>query len=151
MKEQLTKRLHSYLLENHMDLLISLQEDHRLKEYLNRKVSSVKAYWEDLLAEKRPEYVIEALCMEELTSDLRPSRFEFVRNLLEEEFEEDYRRMLGCGILSYEVINLIGACEPIFNIYGLTDDSDDRSDLRHAVIGMIAEYVNEGEGIRVKG
>jgi len=142
MKELLIRRLHSYLLENQMDLLISLQEDHRLKEYLNRKVSSVKDHWERLAAENRPEYVIEALCMEELTSDLRPSRFEFVRNLLEEEFEQDYQRMLQCGILSYEVINLIGACEPIFMIYGVDDDAAIRDELRAAVTGMISEYVS---------
>jgi hypothetical protein len=151
MKELLTRRLHSYLLENHMDLLISLQEDHRLMDYLNRKVSSVKDYWSALEAENRPEYVIEALCMEELTGDLRPSRFEFVRNLLEEEFEADYRRMLGCGILSYEIINLTGACEPIFGIYGLTDDAEDRKELRYAVLGMIAEYIGGEERYGVNG
>ena len=134
-----------------MDLLISLQEDHRLKDYLHRKVESVKDYWESLQAEKRPEFVIEALCMEELTCDLRPSRFEYVRNLLEEDFEAHYRRMLGCGILSYEVINLIGACEPIFEIYGLTDSDDDRRELRYAVTGMIAEYVGESEPLSVNG
>jgi hypothetical protein len=141
MKELLLRRLHSYLLEYHTDLLISLQEDHRLTEYLHRKVSSVKNYWEQLQVENRPDYVIEALCLEELTCDLRPSRFAFVRNLLEEEFDTDYRRMLDCGILSYEVINLIGACEPIFGIYGLTDDTDDRKELRFAVIGMISKYI----------
>jgi hypothetical protein len=151
MKKLLTRRLHSYLLENHMDLLIALQEDHRLDAYLDRKVASVKEYWDALIAENRPEYVIEALCMEELTSDLRPSRFEFVRNLLEEQFEKYYRRMLVCGILSYEVINLIGVCEPIFQIYGLTEDADDRKALRQAVAGMIAEYVGDGEEITVAG
>lgn len=151
MKELLIRRLHSYLLEHHMDLLISLQEDHRLKEYLHRKVASVKDYWETLQAERRPDYVIEALCMEELTGDLRPSRFEYVRNLLEEEFGADYRRMLSCGILSYEVINLAGACEPIFEIYGLSGDSDERRDLHRAVTGMIAEYVSKSERISVDG
>jgi hypothetical protein len=151
MKELLTRRLHSYLLENHMDLLISLQEDHRLNEYINRKVGSVKAYWEELQAENRPEYVIEALCMEELTADLRPSRFDFVRRLLEEDFEKDYQRMLECGILSYEIINLIGACEPIFSIYGLEDEDADRKGLRYAVTGMIAEYVGQEERISVNG
>lgn len=132
-----------------MDLLIALQEDHRLAAYLQRKVASVKDYWELLQAERRPEYVIEALCMEEMTSDLRPSRFEFVRNLLEEAFPADYSRMLGCGILSYEVINLIGACEPIFLIYDFSDDMDDRKEMREAVIGMITEYVGSNTELGV--
>jgi hypothetical protein len=102
MKEQLINKLHSYLVQNHLDLLISLQEDHRLSHYLRNKVESVMELCRELQAANRPEYVIEALCMEELTRDLRPSRFEYARALLEEEFEGAYRRMSDSGILTYE-------------------------------------------------
>lgn len=141
MKEHLIKRLHSYLVQNHIDLLISLQEEHRLTHYLEYKASSVKVMYEGLEAEKRPANVIEALCMEELTRDLRPSRFGYVRALLEEEFEEDALRMAGNGILAYEVINLMGACEPIFEVFGFGQEMEDSKELRYAVMGMIAEYL----------
>ena len=141
MKEQLIDKLHSYLLQNHLDLLIALQEDHRLTHYLEHKVSSVKELYEALQAENRPVYVVEALCMEELTRDLRPSRFEYVRALLDDEFEEDYQRMSNSGILTYEVINLIGACEPIFEVFGFGEENEDSGELKYAVMGMIAEYL----------
>jgi hypothetical protein len=141
MQELLMNKLHAYLVQNHLDLLISLQEDHRLEPYLKSKVASVKELYDTLSAEKRPPYVIEALCLEELTRDLRPSRFNYMKNLLEEEYEAEYLRMRESGILTYEVINLIGACEPIFEVFDFSEDHEDHKELRYAVMGMIAEYL----------
>jgi hypothetical protein len=141
MKAQLINRLHNYLVQNHLDLLISLQEDHRLGHYLEHKVDSVMDLCEALQAEHRPVYVVEALCMEELTRDLRPSRFEYVRALLEEEYKTDHQRMTTGGILTYEIINLIGACEPIFEVFGFGEEREDGKELKYAVMGMIAEYL----------
>lgn len=142
MEKTLTNKLHAYLVENHLDLLISLQEDHRLTPYLHQKVASVKDLSDTLLAENRPSYVIEALCLEELTRDLRPSRFNYMRALLEEEFTADYHRMRESGILTYELINLIGACEPIFEVFTFSEANEDDPELRYAITGMIAEYID---------
>jgi len=141
MKTQLLKQLHHYLLQNHTDLLIALQEEHRLEPYLRQKVESITDLLKQLQDEKRPLYVIEALCLEELTRDLRPSRFNYMRELLEAEFEKPYQRMLQSGILTYELINLIGACEPIFEVFAFGEETEESRELRHAIMGMIAEYL----------
>ena len=141
MKAQLIRQLHHYLLHNHTDLLIALQEEHRLEHYLSQKVDSVTDLLAQLQEEQRPAYVIEALCLEELTRDLRPSRFNYMRELLEAEFEPDYKRMNQSGILTYELINLIGACEPIFEVFAFGEETEDSRELKHAVMGMIAEYL----------
>jgi hypothetical protein len=141
MKTQLIKQLHNYLLHNHTDLLIALQEEHRLEHYLKQKVDSVGELLAQLEEESRPAYVIEALCLEELTRDLRPSRFNYMRELLEAEFEKPYKRMRDSGILTYELINLIGACEPIFEVFAFGEDTEDSNQLKYAIMGMIAEYL----------
>ncbi|MES2107934.1 MAG: hypothetical protein V4577_04270 [Bacteroidota bacterium] len=141
MKEQLISKLYSYLLENHLDLLIALQEDHRLTPYLETKVASVRELWEGLEAENRPVYVVEALCLEELTRDLRPSRFNYMRDLLETEFDTACRRWHKSGILAYEVINLIGACEPVFEVFGFGEENEDSRELKYAIMGMVEEYL----------
>lgn len=82
LERRLACRLQSYLLENHFELAIALQEDHRLRHYLESKAHSVRELIMGLLLQNRPAYVIEALCLEELTRDLRPSRFQYVRALL---------------------------------------------------------------------
>jgi hypothetical protein len=141
MKTLLIGKLHSYMVQHHTDLLIALQEDHRLRHYLNSKVESISGLIEQYQQENRPAYVIEALCLEELTRDLRPSRFSWMRELLEEEFPDDYDRMNKSGILTYELINLIGACEPIFEVFQFGEDTEDSHQLKYAVMGMIAEYL----------
>ena len=141
MQQILINKLHAYLVNNHLDLLISLQEEHRLMPYIQSKVASVKAYQEELEEQHRPAYVIEALCLEELTRDLRPSRFNYMKNLLEEEFETESLRMRESGILTYEIINLIGACEPIFEVFGFSEAQEDNKELRYAAMGMISEYI----------
>lgn len=141
MKTLLIGKLHSYMVQHHTDLLIALQEDHRLSHYLGSKVDSISGLIEDLQNENRPNYVIEALCLEELTRDLRPSRFSWMRELLEAEFPQDFQNMSRSGILTYELINLTGACEPIFEVFGFDEDHEDLPALRNAVTGMIAEYL----------
>ncbi|GAA4910044.1 DUF1896 family protein [Mucilaginibacter defluvii] len=146
MKTLLIGKLHSYMLQHHTDLLIALQEEHRLSHYLSTKVDSVSGLIEQLQTEERPGYVIEALCLEELTRDLRPSRFSWLREVLEAEFPDAYRRFGRSGILTYELINLIGACEPIFEIFQFGEDTEDSNQLRNAITGMIAEYLENQEG-----
>ncbi|OOQ60009.1 hypothetical protein [Mucilaginibacter pedocola] len=141
MKTLLIGKLHSYMIQHHTDLLIALQEEHRLSHYLGSKVDSISGLIEGLQKENRPSYVIEALCLEELTRDLRPSRFSWMRELLEAEFPKAYQQMNRSGILTYELINLIGACEPIFEVFGFGEDHEELPALRNAVTGMIAEYL----------
>jgi hypothetical protein len=141
MKEQLISKLCSYLLDNHTDLLIALEEDHRLNHYLHQKVESISELLTQLEEERRPAYVTEALCLEELTRDLRPSRFNYMKELLEQEFEADCHKMRESGILTYELINLIGACEPIFEVFGFGEENENSKELRYVVMGMIAEYL----------
>ncbi|MBL4674955.1 MAG: hypothetical protein JKY70_01920 [Mucilaginibacter sp.] len=141
MKTLLIGKLHSYMVQHHTDLLIALQEDHRLSHYLGSKVESISGLIDDLQMENRPNYVIEALCLEELTRDLRPSRFSWMRELLEAEFPETHQQMDRSGSLTYELINLTGACEPIFEVFAFGEEHEDLPALRNAVTGMIAEYL----------
>lgn len=78
--------------------------------------------------------------MEELTRDLRPSRFNYVKNLLEKDFESDYLHMKQSGILTWEIINLIGACEPIFEVFGFSETHKEDPEMHRAVADMISEY-----------
>lgn len=141
MKTLLIGKLHSYMVQHHTDLLIALQEDHRLSHYLGSKVDSISGLIQQLQQENRPGYVIEALCLEELTRDLRPSRFSWMRELLEDEFPQEHRQMQRSGILTYELINLTGACEPVFEVFGFGEEHEDLPALRAAITGMIAEYL----------
>ena len=141
MQQVLIAKLHEFLIQNNMDLLISLQTENKVSSYLTEKVDSVGPLVDELLAESTPAYIIQECCMDELTKDLRPSKFNYIATILEEEFEADYTRQNENGILAYEVINLIEVCKPVFEALGFTVDNENDKGLRYAITGAVKEYL----------
>ncbi len=139
----LIEKLRSYLVHNSPDILIRLQHDFSLTQYLEDKVFQVMPLAEQLIAEQKPQYIIEELCMDELTKDIRPSRFLYIRGLLEEEFRQTYERFREMGVLTYETINLIDACNPVFDHIGFTEENEDDRQLRYAITGAISGYLEQ--------
>lgn len=64
--------------------------------------------------------------------------YDYIKLVLEEEFLETYLRFSNCGILHYELTNILEICSPL--ILGL--DQDDRY-LRYEVTSTIAYYLQE--------
>ena len=139
MKKILFNKLHEYIRENNPDLLFQLEEDRRLTEYLSDKISTVSA----LIKQKNinePAYIIEDTCMDILTQDLRPSKFNYISNLLQEEFGSAYIQLQEYGTLKFEVINMINLCLPVFEDLNFSEENEDNQFLRYAIIGTIKEY-----------
>src|SRR3546814_18074976 len=88
---------------------------------------------QQLLSEGKANYIIEELCMNELTADLRPSRFDYLKTVLAEDFPDDYNRMAEAGVLTYAVVNLSEACASVLETHGVTEDNEDDRFLRTAV------------------
>jgi hypothetical protein len=143
MKEILFRKLHQYVKDNNPELLLQLEEEHKVTAWLSDKLKSI----ETILAahEGPPEYIIEEVCMKELTNGLRPSKFNYISNILEEEFENEYRQFLDAGILQFEIINLIRECQPVFEAIGFTEENEDGDDLKNVVAGTISEYLEKRE------
>jgi hypothetical protein len=70
-------------------------------------------------------------------------RYDYLRLVFEEEFEESHLTFHVSGILVYELLNLLAACAHWFDEFGFPESEDSRL-LRYAVTGTIAEYL-EGE------
>lgn len=140
MQKILIVKLHQYILENNLDLLITLQEQGNEESYLKEKMSSIDTLLDQLMNENTPAYLIEERCMDVLTQDLRPSKYNYLTSVLEEEFENNYSRLKRNGTLPYEVINLIELCNPLFETIGFTEGNEDDRHLRYAITGAILEY-----------
>lgn len=141
MQELLITKLHGYITQNNPDLLLALQQEENVTRYLEEKVAGIENLFEQLQAANMPPYLIEERCMEALTQDLRPSKFNYLVTVIEEEFEPDYYRLKESGTLTYEVINMISACTPVFEAFGFTKDNEDDRHLRYAITGAIKEYL----------
>ncbi len=141
MQEMLKEKLWTFIVHNNLDLMLNLQQDFSVTSYLEMKLFNVWPLVSQLLAENNPEYVIEELCMEELTKDLRPSKFNYIQGVLEDEFEEDFLRIKESGLLTYEIINLITESETVFETLGFMQDNEQDRMLRYAIAGTIRQYM----------
>lgn len=145
MKKSLFINLVEYLRENNPDILFSFQDDGSLISYIKQKINSVDGLIHELKEQHRPDYIIEELCMDALTADLRPSKYQYIRRLLEEEFSEEYQQMLGTGLLRFEIMNLISNCNPLFEVFGFSEEIEEDRNFRYTVIGTIKEYFEQSE------
>lgn len=136
-KEQLLE----YIRENNPEILFQLGQQGGLKQYLSQKLSAAAELIETLKKEGHPVHLIETLCFEQITADLRPSKFNYIRNLLIEEFEETYVQLYGLGVLQYEIINMINYCISVFEDLRFSEETADNRFTRYAISGMISEYL----------
>src|SRR3546814_10005118 len=97
MQTTLMEKLRAYITEHNPDLLLQLQGNFSVTQYLEDKVAMVMPMVQQLLSEGKANYIIEELCMNELTADLRPYRFDYLKTVLEEDFPDDYNRMAEIG------------------------------------------------------
>jgi hypothetical protein len=141
MKENLIRRLHEYLKANNPDLLVQLKEDSLVKEYLLAKVNSVKALIHQNERKQRPCSNDIDACMDILTQDLRPSRYNYIRIILEEDFGKINTQLIGSGLLQLEVINMISYCNSVFEDLNFSEANKGNRFTRYAISGTIAEYL----------
>lgn len=138
----LVEKLRSYIVINNPDLMLTLQGQTRFTRYLEDKVYAIEGLIDELVASGKPQYVIEELCLYELTRELRPSRFNYLKAIFEEEFSGQYERFRELGVLTYELTNLVDHCQALFEHFGFSEDKEDDRLLRYAVIGAIDEYLD---------
>src|ERR1019366_1407976 len=98
MQAILIDKLHRYLKQNNPDLLLQLEDEGKVTEYLSNKIKIVDALL-DQQDTKQPSYIIEEACMDILTQDLLPSKYHYICGILEEEFTATYRQFQKSGTL----------------------------------------------------
>ena len=142
MQGTLINNLYQYISANNPDILLDVEETGSVTTYLSDKVSSVDFLYKQLCTEGKPAYIIEELCMDFLTQDLKPSRYNYIRNILEAEFELKYKELIESGILLYEVSNIIKYCQSVFDDLNFSEANEENRFLRYAITGVIKEYLD---------
>ncbi len=145
MQDILINKLYEYIRENNPDVLIPLEEDGSVIQYLKNKVNAIEGLFKQLQKEHKPAYIIEEVCMEALTKDLKPSKFNYICAILEEDFEGAYQQLQESGTLKFEVINMITYCKPVFESLGFTEETENDRQVRYAVTGAVSEYLAKNQ------
>ncbi|MBA4198914.1 MAG: hypothetical protein C0459_15325 [Chitinophaga sp.] len=141
MKEILIGKLLEYIRDNNPDILFALEAEDKLRIWLYDKVNAAGPLIQHLRKSKQPEYVIEETCLQEITKDLRPSRYNYILHTLEEEFENDYKQLLQSGLLQHEVINMINYCNSTFDDLVFAEENEDNQFIHYAITGVVSEYL----------
>ncbi|MFC4872127.1 DUF1896 family protein [Negadavirga shengliensis] len=141
MKHILKEKLHNYLLSEHPDLLNDLQEDQGITAFIEQKVEGVTSLMEELGGQKIPEYIIVEKCMDALAGEFPPSRYNYILNVLEEEFSNDFLRFQANGILRWEVLNMLRECAQVFDAFDIDRPFEESRELYYAVTGTLHEYL----------
>lgn len=134
MSDKLQGLLLGYIRENNPDLLFQLDEDDALHVWVLEKIREV----EMVLQQSKP--IADHEFLDLMTADLKPSKFNYLRDLLEEEFPEDYERLKESGMMRYEIVHLIHLCSYYFETMPISEDPDENRQLDYAVNGVITDY-----------
>lgn len=137
MEELLLEKLYRFIVHNNPDLLVTLQGSQKLADYMEQRLQQVKPQLAEIQASGKPAHIIEDKCMDVLTAELRPSRFHYIRAVLEAEFETAYYRYVNNGSLTYQVISLMEECNPVFDDFGFSEENQHHGKLRTAITNTI--------------
>ncbi|MGF7231962.1 hypothetical protein [Arachidicoccus sp.] len=141
MEQKLIEELRTYITYHNPDLFIKLRSHCSLQSYLEKKIKEIQPLLKRMTTEGCPEYVIEQLCIVEMTASLRPSKFKYIRRLLKDKFYEDYNQMKEAGTLTYEIIQLIDWCEDGFESFDFNEDNEEDVLLREVIRQGIKHYM----------
>ncbi|RPD43139.1 hypothetical protein [Chitinophaga barathri] len=142
MQELLTQRLHTYLVDHSPEIVSSLQQTGGYTDYLHGKVDSVDHLLASLLAREMPAYEIEEQCMAQMISELGPSRFRYVLDILEEDFSDYLTQFTHSGVRIHAVMSLLTVCGEEFDRFGFSFETQDNRLLRYSIVGAISEYIS---------
>lgn len=142
MHSKLMEKLRAYILINNPELADWLHADYSMSQYLEDKVMAVMPLLQQLRAEGNPDHSIEELCLNAMTQDLRPSRFQYIREVMENEFPQEYRQLALKGVLTFEIIQILDLCTSVFEIYGFSQETKDSRFLRYAIIVVLHQHFN---------
>ena len=143
MRRKLITWLHAWMIEHCPQLLIELQQQFMVSDYLANRINSISELLNGLLETGHPDYIIEEQCMAALTADLLPSRYDYLHDVVEEEFPVEFEQWKRSGILTYELSNLVNECNPVFDLFLFSEDNEDDRELYYAITGSVSAYLEQ--------
>lgn len=122
--------------------MFNLQEGYSVSTYLEDKISKVMPYVLKQIEEGKEGYAIDELALLEMTKDLRPSKFNYIKDVIEHDFVDQFHKFREAGVLTYECINMIEACNDLFTNFDFREGNTVDNRLRHAIIARLHDYLS---------
>lgn len=146
MIHHLMERLWAYIITHNPELMERLTEDNDVTLYLEAKVNAVIPKMEQLFAEGQAEYVVAELCLNDLTEDLRPSRYDYILALLYEEYSAYYTCFKQAGNLRYETMRMAESCKAVFDNLDFKEENMESNLVYQSILVAMQQYLFATEG-----
>jgi len=137
---ELKGKLWAFIIENNPELMFELNESGTAADYIDANLNKVLPLTEELLALGKSLEEVEQSCLNAMTLKLKPSKFLYIRSIIEEDFPDEFKRLVEDGIMTYTVIGMIAALKDVFMAFGFTSETVDTLHLRHAVIAQLHNF-----------
>jgi hypothetical protein len=124
-------------------VLLDLQQQYQVSDYLADKINGISELLNGLMETGHPDYIIHDQCMNALTADLLPSRYDYLQELVEEEFPSEYEQWKRSSVLTYELCNLVAECAPTFDLLEFSENNEDDRELYYTVTGVVSSYMEQ--------
>ncbi|HWB27702.1 MAG TPA: DUF1896 family protein [Chitinophagaceae bacterium] len=142
MQELLHIKLRNYLAVHYPGMLLSLAEEGKEEAFIREQVESISGEMDAMLAGGAPAYEVEVACMDILIASLPPSKYDYVLDILEEDFPEKLSAFESSGITLYEICNIIAACGELLEGFDEEDEA-----IHEAVLTVVANYFAHPETV----
>lgn len=146
MIHHLMERLWAYVISHNPELMESLTEDNNVTLYLEEKVNIIIPKMEKLFAEGQPDYAVAELCLNDLTEDLRPSRYDYILALLHEEYHLYYARFKQAGTLRHKTMCMVESCKAVFDNLDFKEENMESNLVYQSILVAMQQYLFAKEG-----
>jgi|SRR5690606_11444424 len=142
METKLKEHYWKFITEHNPELMFSLQENYSVTSYLNEKIKCIQPKLQNWRTIGYPESSIFLLAMEILTTDLKPSRFQFISSLLKHDFPSHYTYFSDHGVLTYKTLILVELCQGAFDSIRFSEAHCNSGRFKEAISGIIRKQIS---------
>lgn len=146
MKALLKERLEAFVLENYPDLLHVQKGQFPIasfSSFIEDETERLKPLMNKLLADQKDTEAIIEACLADLVKKLGPSKSNYVKAVLQEEFPTEYVSFDSSGVLSDVVIQLVERSESTFEDFDFSMETQESRFLRYAIIVVVHDYLHD--------
>lgn len=130
------------------EIISSFPDNERFDAYLLEQLQILRPIFEEYCQTGIAKTEAMELTMKHWAQILGPSKYNFIEDILEAEFEDAYNDYEQMGLLQLEVMNLADVCSTEFERFGFDADDGNRL-LYYGIVSRMEEHF-KGEAKLIK-
>ncbi|MNR49943.1 hypothetical protein D3C85_1693930 [compost metagenome] len=81
--------------------------------------------------------------MNEMTAELKPSRYHYISSIIKDCFSAEYDKLREAGQLSYKAVLLVETCKEIFDVHNFCEQHMDDPEIKQQIINQVGHFFKQ--------